>query len=167
MPPQVTLRHSPKTASFVARIVVKSCRRRACDRLGDLGDLPVWRELLLSCCVGVWSFFGVRHFFQEVDIYTSAPQTPVIKTKQLYPVHVNHGYLRYVTKEEAEKWEYSNSTTGPIIGATALTMLLLLGTFRYPRSNWKAHGWRKQAISQEPSTVEESSGAAGNAQSSD
>jgi hypothetical protein len=37
----------------------------------------------------------------------------------------------------AEKWEYSNSTTGPIIGATALTMLLLLGTFRYPRFQLK------------------------------
>jgi hypothetical protein len=111
---------------------------RLLDRWGelrDLGDLPVWRKRLLACCVGVWCLFGGRHFSQEADIYTSAPQTPVIKTKQLYPVHVNHGYLRYVTKHEAEKWEFSNSTTGPIIGATAVTMLLLLGTFRYPHSS--------------------------------
>jgi hypothetical protein len=77
----------------------------------------------------------MRHFSKEADIYRSAPETPLIKTKQVYPVHVNHGYLRYVTKEEAEAWEFSNSTTGPIIGVTALTMLLLLGTFRYPRSS--------------------------------
>lgn len=76
---------------------------RLFDRWGelrDLGDLPVWRKLLLSCCVGVWCFFGIKHFSQEIDIYASAPQTPVTETKQLYPVHVNHGYLRYVTKDD-------------------------------------------------------------------
>ena len=103
--------------------------------LRNLADLPVWRRLVLLCCVGLWSFFGLRHFSQEADIYASAPETPVVKTKQVYPVRVNHGYLRYVTKQEADEWEFSNNTTGPIIGVTALTILLLLGTFRYPRSS--------------------------------
>ena len=103
--------------------------------LRNLGDLPVWRKLALLCCIGLWSFLGILHFSKEADIYASAPDTPVVKTKQVYPVKVNHGYLRYVTKQEAEQWEFSNSTTGPIIGVSALTMLLLLGTFRYPRSS--------------------------------
>ena len=102
--------------------------------LRNLGDLPVWRKLVLLCCVGLWSFLGIRHFSEEANIYASAPEAPVTKTKQVYPVHVNHGYLRYVTKEKAEQWKFTSSTTGPIIGVTALTMLLLLGTFRYPRS---------------------------------
>jgi hypothetical protein len=101
----------------------------------DLGHLPLWRQLALLCCVVIWAFFGIRHFSMEADIYASAPQTPVIKTKQVYPVRVNHGYHRYVTKKEAVSWEFSNSTTGPIIGATALTMFLLVVTFRAPRSS--------------------------------
>ena len=32
-----------------------------------------------------------------------------------------------MTKEKAEQWKFTSSTTGPIIGVTALTMLLLLG----------------------------------------
>jgi len=83
----------------------------------------------------VWMFFGILQFSLEAQIYASAPNAPVIQTKQVYPVHVNHGYLRYVTKEQAEEWAFSSRTTGPIIGATALTMLLLIAAFRSPRSS--------------------------------
>ncbi len=89
----------------------------------------------MLCCAGVWIFFGMRHFSQEADIYASAPNAPVVETKQVYPVHVNHGYVRYVTKERAEEWAFLSRTTGPIIGATAVTMLLLIASFRNPRSS--------------------------------
>jgi hypothetical protein len=75
-----------------------------------LGDLPVWRKLGLFCCVGLWSFLGIRHFSEEANIYASAPEAPIAKTKQVYPVHVNRGYLRYVTKEKAQEWEFRRST---------------------------------------------------------
>jgi hypothetical protein len=107
---------------------------RFIDGLRNPGDLLVWRRMALICCAGVWIFFGMRQFSLEADIYTSAPNAPIIQTKQVYPVHVNHGYLRYVTKEQAEKWAFSSRTTGPIIGATALTMLLLIARFRSPGS---------------------------------
>ena len=105
------------------------------DRLRNPGDLPVWRKVVLLCCAGVWMFLGIRHFSLEADIYASAPNDPVIQTKQVYPVHVNHGYLRYVTKEQAEQWAFSSRTTGPIIGVTALTMLLFIAGFRSRRSS--------------------------------
>jgi hypothetical protein len=105
------------------------------DRLRNPGDLPAWRKVVLLCCAGVWMFLGLRQFSLEADIYTSAPDGPIIQTKQVYPVHVNHGYLRYVTKEQAEEWAFSSRTTGPIIGVTALTMLLLIAGFGSPRSS--------------------------------
>ncbi len=107
---------------------------RSWGELRDLGDLPVWRKILLMCCVGLWFFLGIRHFNQRAEIYASAPTSPVTKTKQVFPVYVNHGYLRYVTKEQAERWRFLEDTTGPVIGASAVTMLLLIGTFRDPHS---------------------------------
>ena len=99
------------------------------------GDLPTWRKLLMACLVGIWLFLGSSHLFKELDIYSSAPQTPVVETRQSYPVRVNHGYLRYVTKKEAEDWAFASTTTGPIIGVLAVTMLLLLATSGNMRSS--------------------------------
>jgi hypothetical protein len=95
-------------------------------QLQHLGDLPLWRKLLLGCIIGLWALFGNRHVSKAADIYVSAPHTPVVETKQVYPVHVEGGYLRYVTRRDAEEWEYLNTTTGDIIGVLALTMALLL-----------------------------------------
>src|ERR1700740_223050 len=128
---QVTGRASPKAAGFGQVGAVKSPLEACLRFLGGLGehhstgDLPLWRHVLLLCCVGTWVIFGSRHFWKEIEIYPSTPHTQVANTKQVYPVPVNHGYLRYMTKEEAEAWEFSNSTTGPIfIGAAALAMRL-------------------------------------------
>lgn len=104
-------------------------------QLQALGDLPVWRKLLLGCIVGLWLLLGNRHVSKAADIYVSAPHTPVVETKQVYPVHVKGGYLRYVTKRDAEEWEYLNTTTGPIIGVLALTMGLLLVFPSNPRTS--------------------------------
>jgi hypothetical protein len=103
--------------------------------LRDLADLPLWRKLLIVSIIGLWLFLGIRHLSKEADIYVSAPHAPVIETKQVYPVHVNHGYLRYVTKREAENWGFLSTTTGPIVGVLALTMALVLVTVRYPRAS--------------------------------
>lgn len=103
--------------------------------LRDLGDLPAWRKLLLLCAALVWFSLGMWHLSTEADIYASAPQAPEIATRQVYPVHVNHGYLLYVTKEEAAQWAFLNRTTGPVIGISALTMFFLIVTFHYPRSS--------------------------------
>jgi hypothetical protein len=103
-------------------------------QLQHLGDLPLWRKLLLGCIVGLWVLLGNRHVSKAFDIYASAPHNPVPETKQVYPVHVEGGYLRYVTKKDAEEWEYLKTTTGSIIGVLALTMGLLLVLPCNPRS---------------------------------
>jgi hypothetical protein len=82
--------------------------------LQDLGDLPLWRKLLLLCCAGLWLLLGIGHLSKEADIYASAPHTPVTQTKHVYPVCVNHGYWRYLTKKEAEDWEFWNTTLPPL-----------------------------------------------------
>jgi len=61
---------------------------------------------------------GYQLFSEETDIYTTAPDIPVMETKQVVPVHVNHSNLRYVTKKEAEKLSY--------LGTTVLTVVLTL-----------------------------------------
>jgi len=65
------------------------------DRLRNPEDLPAWRKVVLLCCAGVWMFFGIRQFSLKADIYASAPNGPVIQTKQVYPVHVNGYRLRH------------------------------------------------------------------------
>jgi hypothetical protein len=67
------------------------------------------------CC---FSLLDTNSFSEETDIYTTAPDIPVMETKQVVPVHVNHSNLRYVTKEEAEKLSY--------LGTTVLTVVLTL-----------------------------------------
>jgi hypothetical protein len=69
-----------------------------------LADLPMWRKILLACAIGSFFFFGGKLFNKEADIYISAPSVPVAKTKQVYPVLVNHGYVRYLTRKEADDW---------------------------------------------------------------
>jgi hypothetical protein len=61
---------------------------------------------------------GYQLFSEETDTYTTAPDIPVMETKQVVPVHVNHSNLRYVTKKEAEKLSY--------LGTTVLTVVLTL-----------------------------------------
>jgi hypothetical protein len=65
-----------------------------------------------------------------LTIYRSAPAYSNATTKQVCPVHVNHGYLGYVTSEESEalaKWR----AVGPALMAIALAIIgFRLFTFR-------------------------------------
>jgi len=63
---------------------------------------------------------GYQLFSEETDIYTTAPDIPVMETKQLVSVHMNHSNLRYLTKKEAEKLSYLGTT----VLAVVLTLLL-------------------------------------------
>ena len=96
--------------------------------MSDLSDLPLWRRAVIVFAM-VLFFIGSTPFDKELTIYTSAPSHPNAATRQIYPVHVNHGYLRYVTSDEAEslaKWR----TGGPALIALALAAIgaaLLVG----------------------------------------
>jgi hypothetical protein len=98
-----------------------------------LSELPLWRKVLIVLAMGLFFFVGAKLFNKEVEIYTSAPAAPVAATRQISPVHVNHGYVRYVTPEAAENLA-SWRAAGPSIVALALMLVgALLLTYRGDR----------------------------------
>jgi hypothetical protein len=99
-----------------------------------LADLPIWRKILLACAIGSFVFFGYRLFDKEADVYVSAPSVPVAETKQVYPVHVNHGYVRYLTQKEADDLDFWRKVTPAIIAPSLAAAVLLLATYRNRRS---------------------------------
>ncbi len=96
----------------------------------EFSELPVWRKVLIALAVGLFFFVGYTLFSKEAAIYSSAPDAPVAATRQVSPVQVNHGYLRYVTPETAENLAFWRQTTGPSVGALALVIGAILLTFR-------------------------------------
>ena len=90
----------------------------------------MWRKTLLACAVAVFFFFGYRLFDKEADIYASAPNVPVARTKQVYPVHVNHGYVRYLTQKEADDLDFWRKVTPAIVAPSLAVAGLLLATYR-------------------------------------
>jgi hypothetical protein len=98
-----------------------------------LADLPLWRKILLACAIGTFFFFGYRLFNKEADIYVSAPSTPVAGTRQVYPVLVNHGYVRYLTQKEADDLDFWRKVTPAIIAPSLAVAGLLVATYRKRR----------------------------------
>jgi len=95
-----------------------------------VSELPLWRKLSIALAVGLFFWIGYTGFSKEADIYASAPTAPVTATRQISPVHVNHGYLRYVTPETAENLAFWREAMIPSIGALALVVGGLLLTYR-------------------------------------
>ena len=93
-------------------------------------DLPVWRKVLIVSLFAMFFVEGYQPFGKEIDIYTTAPSKPVPETRQEVPVHVNHGYLRYVTEKAAEDYRWWNDMTPVFIGATILGMVGTVVTYR-------------------------------------
>src|SRR5205809_7737793 len=56
----------------------------------DWSTFPVWRKVLIGCFMVLSFIVGYQLFSEETDIYTTAPDIPVMETKQVVPVHVNH-----------------------------------------------------------------------------
>jgi len=95
-----------------------------------LADLPMWRKILLACAIGSFFFFGGRLFNREADIYVSAPSTPLSSTKQVYPVLVNHGYVRYLTQKDADDLDFWRKMTPANVAPSLAAALLLVATHR-------------------------------------
>jgi hypothetical protein len=100
----------------------------------DLVDLPMWRKTLLACVIGLFCFSGGKLFNTETEIYTSAPSVPVVSTRQVYPVQVNHGYVRYLTQKEADDLDFWRRVTPAIVGPSLAGAGLLILTYRNRRS---------------------------------
>ncbi len=95
-------------------------------------DLPIWRTILVLSLFALFFIFivGYPSSSMEVDIYATAPRKPVPETRQVVPVHVNHGYLRYITAKEAEDYRYWYNMTPTFLGAIILGMFGSVMTYR-------------------------------------
>jgi hypothetical protein len=96
----------------------------------EFSELPLWRKVSIVLAVGLFFFLGYTLFSKEAEIYASASEAPVAATRQVSPVRVNHGYVRYVTHETAENIGSWRQATGPSVGALALVVGALLLTYR-------------------------------------
>ena len=102
----------------------------------SLSELPLWRKVLIALAMSLFFFVGVKQFNKEAEIYTAAPTAPVAATRQVSPVHVIRGYVRYVTPETAENLA-SWRAIGPSVVALSLMLAgALLLTYR-PQVNRK------------------------------
>ena len=57
----------------------------------DWSTFPVWRKVLIGCFMVLFFIVGYQLFSEETDIYTTAPDIPVMETKQVVPVHAFWG----------------------------------------------------------------------------
>ncbi len=73
--------------------------------LPPISKLPLWRKVLIFCGIGFFVFVGVNLTYLDLTIYGWAPDHAVPATGQVYPVSVNHGYLRYVTLQQFQNFD--------------------------------------------------------------
>lgn len=104
----------------------------------DPEDLPTWRKVIaIASALGAivtFLFVGSLAVPEELYIYRDAPSSPVPTTKQIYPIYVEHGHLRYITRQEVLKlalFAHASDAAGLLLVISALTML----TFRRPTSH--------------------------------
>jgi hypothetical protein len=96
----------------------------------EWSEFPAWRKVLLFGCVALFFIIGYQLFSKETDIYTTAPSAPVVETKQVVPVRVNHGTRRYVTEKEAEQLKYLRDTVPSVVIVLLLGAVTILLTYR-------------------------------------
>ena len=96
--------------------------------------LPIWRRVVLVCGLAFCLLVGAMTVDKEFDIYGADPDHPVQATGQVYPVHVNHGHLRYATKKEREDLNFWEIDMGSWVGVPALAFVFLWLLYRPRRS---------------------------------
>jgi hypothetical protein len=101
-------------------------------RPAPFNTLPLWRKTLIVCCIASFMFGAAMLANVELDTYPSAPNRPVAETGQIYPINVNHGFIKYVTLQDKIRLELWESRAGLLCGPAMLAMFLLWVTFDNP-----------------------------------
>jgi hypothetical protein len=70
----------------------------------------------------------------ELDMYPAAPDHPLTATGEIYPINVNHGFIRYVTLQNKTRLDVWESRVALLCGPAMLAIFLLWVTFRDPSS---------------------------------
>ena len=96
--------------------------------------LPIWRKLVVSCAVLSFFLIGSVITFKEIRIYRESPTTPVTQLQQVYPLHVMHGSLRYVSRKEEEDLLFWKQRMGSLVGLPLIVAFVVLATSRRTES---------------------------------
>ena len=75
----------------------------------EFSELSLWRKIVCLCSLAFFFYCGTPAFYLENEIYSSAPAQPNSSTSQTIPVHVMHGFVRYITVEEAMRLSHWRS----------------------------------------------------------
>jgi hypothetical protein len=101
-------------------------------RPAPFNTLPVWRKALIFCCIASFVFGAAMLANAELDMYPSAPNHPIATTGEIYPININHGFIRYVTLQNKARLDLWESRAGLLCGPAVLAMLLVWVTFSDP-----------------------------------
>jgi hypothetical protein len=95
------------------------------SRLG-FDSFPTWRKIVIICSIATTCVIGASVAFRELDVYSSAAVAPNAATGELFPVHLMHGYVRYLTAPNYEHLMFWR----PLVGVPVLLMVLAMVTSR-------------------------------------
>ncbi len=97
--------------------------------------LPAWRKIVVVCGLGFVLVVLIMSLNTELDIYGGDPDHLVAATGHIYPARVNHGYLRYATREEHDSLIFWQDKMVTWAGLSFLAGFLLCGLYR-PKRQW-------------------------------
>jgi hypothetical protein len=85
-----------------------------------ISDLPLWKRILVvvALCYTVLAATGALN--EDLAIWATAPDHPIVSTGQMYRVYVNHGHIRYLTAAAKDKFDLWSLAGGPWAGAAFL-----------------------------------------------
>jgi hypothetical protein len=95
-----------------------------------ISELPLWRKVLFLCALGFFVFVWAAGIYLHLTICGGAPDHAVPSTGQVYAVHVIHGYLRYVTLQQLQRFNLWAGIAVTWAGAAFVGAFFLWVTYR-------------------------------------
>ena len=94
--------------------------------------LPLWRKILILCCLGFSLLTGFMALDAKLTLYGSGSHHPSPTTGQVYEVSVMHGAIRYVTQKEQDHLNLWEEKMGSLVGICFLSIVFAWITYRDP-----------------------------------
>lgn len=94
--------------------------------------LPLWRKILILCCLGFSILTGFMALDAELTLDGSGSRNSSPTTGQVYEVNVMHGSIRYVTQKEQDRLIFWEERMGSLVGLCFLSVVFAWITYRDP-----------------------------------
>lgn|SRR5579862_411724 len=94
----------------------------------QISDLSTWRKIVIVVAIAFALTTAFVGFDKHMEIQATAPDHPVPAQGRVFPVDVNHGYIRYVTWEEKQSFLLWAGQSGSWAGAAMMIVLFILLT---------------------------------------